>query len=89
MSDLDYLRDQIDTIDEALVKLFFERMEIVQKVAEYKAKNSMKVLDKTREEKIKSKFLDKIVDEDKKILLSEFLESLMSISKNLQDKNIL
>lgn len=88
MNDLDYLREQIDTIDEALVKLFFERMEIVQSVAEYKAKNDIKVLDQTREEKIKTKFLDKIVDEDKKILLSEFLEALMNISKNSQKGKI-
>ena len=88
MSDLDYLRERIDAIDEGLVKLLFERMDVVEKVAEYKAKHSMKVLDEAREEKIKKKFMDKVVSEDKKLLLSEFLEALMSISKNSQQAKL-
>lgn len=88
MTDLDNLRKRIDLIDEGLVHLLFERMDVVEKVADYKSKNSMKVLDEAREEKIKKKFMDKVMGEDKKLLLCEFLEALMSISKNSQQAKL-
>lgn len=84
MEDLDHLRDKINIIDESLVKLFLERMDVVRSVAEYKMKNSMDVLDKTREEQIINKHLGSINDISQKSQLKEFLENLMSISRKAQ-----
>lgn len=81
---LDHLRDEINEIDEALVKLFKKRMGIVSEVAEYKIENSMKVLDKTREEQIINKHLEGVEDKVLKSNLKEFLEDLMSISRKTQ-----
>jgi monofunctional chorismate mutase, gram positive-type, clade 2 len=81
---IDYLREEINEIDESLVKLFKKRMDIVSKVAEYKIKNSMIVLDKTREEEIINKHLDGVEDKVLKGNLKEFLEDLMSISRKTQ-----
>ena len=36
-------REQIDTIDESLVKLFVQRMELSAKIADYKKENSMPI----------------------------------------------
>jgi chorismate mutase / prephenate dehydratase len=81
---LDCLREEINEIDESLVKLFKKRMEIVSEVAEYKRKNSMKVLDRTREEQIINKHLDNVEDRALNVYLKEFLEDLMGISRKAQ-----
>lgn len=81
---LDYLREEINEIDESLIKLFKKRMEIVSEVAEYKIKNSMTVLDKSREEEIINRHLDGVEDKVLKGNLKEFLEDLMSISRKTQ-----
>ena len=48
-------RDQIDKIDEQIVKLFCERMEVSEQIAEFKKKNDLPVLDPKRErEKLQS-----------------------------------
>lgn len=84
MEKLDHLREEINEIDEALVKLFKKRMEMVTQVANYKIENSMKILDKTREEQIINKHLDGVEDKVLKGNLKEFLEDLMSISRKTQ-----
>lgn len=86
MKDLSSLREQINEIDEALVKLFLQRMEIVTGVAEYKKRNSMEVLDRSREDQIINKHLQNINDENQRVQLKEFLESLMYISRKAQKK---
>lgn len=42
-------RDEIDTLDGELLKLFEKRMNVAKKIAEYKQANSMSVLDEGRE----------------------------------------
>lgn len=49
MIDLLELRDKLDVIDQEIVRLFEERMEICEQVAEYKIANGKKVLDRERE----------------------------------------
>ena len=49
MEDLTKLRDQIDTIDDQIVKLFEERMAVSEGVAAYKRGVGKPVLDKERE----------------------------------------
>jgi len=88
LEELDYLRKEINEIDESLVNLFKKRMGIVSKVAEYKIKNSMKVLDKGREEEIINKHLNNVEDEALKSNLKEFLEDLMGISRKTQKEII-
>ena len=50
MVDLKELRDEIDSIDRQIVELFEKRMDICQKVAEYKIRTGKKVFDRTREQ---------------------------------------
>ncbi len=88
VEDLSYLRQQINEIDEELVSLFKRRMKIVYRVANYKIKNSMEVLDQSREEQIISKHTNCIEEEDLKAELREFLEDVLSISRRAQQKLI-
>ena len=46
---LEELRTEIDAIDEAMTKLFIQRMAVVKKVADFKKANEMPVLDRSRE----------------------------------------
>lgn len=88
MEDLDHLRKQIDEIDDALVKLFLKRMEIVCRVADYKMKNGMEVLVKSREEQIINRYTKNIEEEAVKSQLREFLQELMRISRKVQTEKI-
>ena len=45
MSDLEQYRQEIDELDEQLVRLFLRRMEVTGKVGEYKLAHGMQVLD--------------------------------------------
>lgn len=84
MEDLDYLRKQIDEIDDEMVKLFLKRMEVVCSVADYKRKNGMEVLVRSREEQVIERHISNIEDETQKCEVKEFLESLMYLSRKAQ-----
>ncbi len=62
--DIDDLRNQIDEIDASLVLLFENRMEIVVKIAEYKKKNNIEILNRAREEAVIKKNLDLVKNKD-------------------------
>jgi chorismate mutase/prephenate dehydratase len=84
MEDLGWLREQIDEIDKSLVELFKRRMDIVSKVADYKIRNSMEVLDRGREEDIINRHLQCVGKDSSKDIVKEFLETLMGISRKVQ-----
>jgi chorismate mutase/prephenate dehydratase len=52
MTDLDGLRERIDAIDDQLVRLFRERMEVVDAVAETKTRSRAPVFDPHREQRM-------------------------------------
>ncbi len=52
MEDLKTLREQIDGIDRDLLALFARRMEVTQKVGEYKLAHGVQVLDPRREQEV-------------------------------------
>lgn len=84
MEDLDWLREEINKIDESMVELFKKRMEVVSKVAHHKIENNMEVLDKNREKEIINKHLKNVEGKYLQGNLKEFLEDLMSISRKTQ-----
>lgn len=88
MEDLKKLRDDIDSIDEELITLFQKRMETVLKVAEYKKKNNIPILNANREDEVINKNSKLIYNEDFKKPVEEFLKDVMKISKDLQAKKI-
>lgn len=52
MEPLDTLRAELDAADEALLRAFGERMEIVRRIAEWKESHGVPVLDAAREEQV-------------------------------------
>ena len=82
--DLGKIRDEIDSIDRELVRLFEVRMDTVIKVAKYKEKNNQPVLDKSRESLVIDKEKSFLKDEHYNKPVEEFFENLMAISRKLQ-----
>ena len=82
--DLLELRNQLDDIDEKIVKLYEERMEICSRVADYKIKTGKKVFDKTREEEKLRKVKSLTHNEFNAYGVQELFEQIMSMSRKLQ-----
>ena len=88
MQDLMKLRDEIDIIDDQIVRLFEQRMVVSGQVAAYKRSVGKPVLDKERE-KIK---IEKVVSKTSNEFNSKAVESLfsqiMAISRMYQYQNL-
>ncbi|MEF9951450.1 MAG: prephenate dehydratase [Clostridium sp.] len=89
MSDLKNYRDEIDRIDNAILKLFNERMDMVLNVAEYKKKNNLEVLNRKREEEVIERHLNNQKDSKYKVEIEKFLKSVMEISRQCQRNYLL
>lgn len=53
---LEEYRKEIDNINNELAQLIAKRMDVVEKVGEFKEKKGMQIRDKGREEKVKEQF---------------------------------
>ena len=83
-NDLDLAREEINICDEQLIKLFKRRMNASKKVALYKIKNNMEILDSKREELLKEKNLKILNDKELEKYYLEFLEGILKASKHYQ-----
>lgn len=84
MRDLMELRDQIDEIDQQIVRLFEERMDICQEVAEFKIANGRKVFDKDREHAKLNTLTGLAHSEFNRHGIKELFQQIMSMSRKLQ-----
>ena len=84
MSKLDTARAKINQIDEAMLKLFEERMQAVQMVAEYKLENHLPVLDASREQSIIDKNVSMLNDKKLESYYRIFFEGVLNSSKEYQ-----
>ncbi|MDE5546066.1 MAG: chorismate mutase [Anaeroplasmataceae bacterium] len=84
MSKLDDARTKINQIDEAMLKLFEERMQAVQMVAEYKLENHLPVLDASREQSIIDKNVSMLTDKELEKYYRIFFEGVLNSSKAYQ-----
>ncbi len=82
---LENIRNKIDKIDKKMAILFSQRMELIELVKEEKKKNNLPTYNEAREKEIKAKNMlfvnSKYVEEYK-----EFIESILKISKEYQEK---
>jgi len=81
---LQELRGQLDEIDAQIVDLYQKRMDIAEKVGEYKISAGRKVFDKQREKEKLQAVTEHVTDPFYKIGLTELFEQLMSMSRKLQ-----
>lgn len=81
--ELKKLREQIDEIDNDIVKLFTKRFNIVKKIGKEKEKLGLKVPNKKREEEILKKIENKKnkYEEEIKSLYKEFFKQSKKIQK--------
>ena len=86
--DIADLRNEIDKIDTSLLSLFENRMAVVLKVAQYKKKNNMEILNASREEAVIKKNLDQVQNKDLLLEVEEFFKSVMKISRGYQNRNL-
>lgn len=87
MKDIKELRNEIDEIDTQLTALFCKRMQVAEKVAEYKKEKGMPVLDATRERELLNKIHEKAGEEFgeySRILYN----TIMSLSRSYQSKKL-
>lgn len=82
--DLNEIRREIDDIDQQIVACFEKRMNIVLKVAEYKAQNNMQVLDSAREAQVISNNIARLQNKDYATALEAVLQELMHVSRVMQ-----
>ncbi|OFI06080.1 T-protein [Clostridium acetireducens DSM 10703] len=86
MEDISKLREEIDSIDEEIVKLLEKRMEISLKIGKCKKQNNINVLDKSREKEIIKSRVEFLKNNDFKQPLEKLLKLIMEISRELQYK---
>ena len=84
MEDLGKLRDQIDSIDDQIVRLFEERMKVAEGVAAYKRGVGKPVLDKEREKSKIEKVTAKTTNEFNRQGVESLFNQIMAISRMLQ-----
>ena len=84
MADLLELRNQLDVIDNQIIKLYEERMAICEEVGEFKIENGRKVFDRNRERAKLNAVSANAKDEFYRKGLVELFEQLMSQSRKLQ-----
>jgi len=84
MIKLSKCRKKIDKIDSKIIRLFEERMQVVNDVATFKIDNKMPVLDSSREAIMLEKNLKKIKNDDNKKYYPHVLEGFLKASKEMQ-----
>ena len=86
MRDLAEIRENINSIDEELLKLFTRRMDCAKDVAEYKKANSLPILNEEREQEI----LDRVYAQGGEYgsYAREMFKKLMELSRDLQGEII-
>ncbi len=81
--DLNELREQINNIDDELVKLFTQRMNVALEIAKYKQENNLPVLDKNRERALLEKVANAVPASLEGYICSLYT-TIMSLSRSYQ-----
>lgn len=84
MKSLDQCRKEIDEINQSMLKLFEKRMAISKEVVLYKLAHDMEIFQPEREKLIIEATKDKIIHPDLKDYGTNFMQSIMNISKDYQ-----
>jgi chorismate mutase/prephenate dehydratase len=84
---IEELRQNIDSIDNEISRLFTERMHIASQIAEYKREHNMPVLDQTREREIISRITGNQSDEVAAYSKMQFT-TLFDLSRSYQNRRL-
>ena len=86
--DLDIIRQEIDQIDDQIVKLLEERMQLVEGVVAYKKASGKSILDTKREEVIFDKVRNRVEDKRYQVTIVATFSDILKRSRDYQDQNI-
>lgn len=86
MEDLSTSRQQINELDQQLVKLLEERFNVVTKVSDYKRQHNLPVLDAKREQQVLTKVAALTNQTDLLPYLQEIYQEIMQRSREYQTK---
>ena len=85
---LDIIRQEIDQIDDQIVKLLEERMQLVEGVVAYKKASGKPILDTKREEIIFEKVKNRVEDKRYQKTIVATFSDILQRSRDYQDQNI-
>lgn len=85
---LDIIRQEIDQIDDQIVKLLEERMHLVEGVVAYKKASGKPILDSKREEIIFEKIKNRVEDKRYQETIVATFSDILKRSRDYQDQNI-
>ena len=86
--DLNSIRQEIDQIDDQIVKLLEERMHLVEGVVAYKKASGKPILDTKREEIIFEKVKNRVEDKRYQETIVATFSDILKRSRDYQDQNI-
>ena len=86
--DLASIRQEIDQIDDQIVKLLEERMQLVEGVVAYKKASGKPTLDTKREEVIFDKVRNLVEDKRYQETIVATFSDILKRSRDYQDQNI-
>ncbi len=86
MADLDYLRKQIDSVDEKLTGLLEERLDIVTNIGKYKMENNLPVIDTKRSGAVVGKAVERLKNENYSGEITEIFSNIISVSEDMQKR---
>ena len=85
---LDIIRQEIDQIDDQIVKLLEERMHLVEGVVAYKKASGKPILDSKREEVIFEKVRSRVTNKHYQETIVSTFSDILKRSRDYQDQNI-
>ena len=86
--DLASIRQEIDQIDDQIVKLLEERMHLVEGVVAYKKASGKSILDSKREEVIFEKVRSRVTNKSYQETIVATFSDILKRSRDYQDQNI-
>ena len=86
--DLDIIRQEIDQIDDQIVKLLEERMHLVEGVVAYKKASGKQILVTKREELIFERVRNRVEDKRYQETIVATFSDILKRSRDYQDQNI-
>ncbi|WP_049532167.1 chorismate mutase [Streptococcus pseudopneumoniae] len=86
--DLDRIRQEIDQIDDQIVKLLEERMNLVEEVVAYKKTSGKPILDTKREAVIFEKVRNRVENKRYQETVVATFSDILKRSRDYQDQNI-
>lgn len=88
MKDLQTCRQEIDAIDEQLMKLFEQRMNVSKNVIEYKLAHDMEIFQPEREKDVIVKNVNRIQNPELQRYAKNFIQDVMDVGKSYQSQFI-